>query len=322
MTKIKETPIVDGELWKHYLNAGEFVVARMLIDPSTAQEMLQQNTRNRTLSTDSVRKMTVDMLSGRWGVLHPDTISFDHLGVMVNGQHRLSAVVASGHSIISLVVFGCNNESRLTVDGHRTKRLGDRLFIAGDGIGDTAAAVGMCSQIATRMANAHLGSKRIKTPVEQAEFIELHHGALSFVMEEFGHRKIPSVTTAPVKAVFANAWYHVPHDTLRRAIHTLLSGEMNTPIDRNLVIARRWLTDSRVTARNSNSAGSVYRRIGNAVRCYANNRPLKILKDINYDPFPLPDGGSPATEHLGIDRMALVDTPNRTGRSGATGLAH
>jgi len=65
-----------------------------VIDPQTAQKYLEQNTANRPLRARHVHALAADMAEGRWKFT-PDPIAFRHDGVLMNGQHRLSAVLVA-----------------------------------------------------------------------------------------------------------------------------------------------------------------------------------------------------------------------------------
>jgi hypothetical protein len=66
------------------------------ITPETAAQILaNKNPSNRPLSRDRVRRYQQEMTEGRW-MLSPQGLSFDGHGNLLDGQHRLSAVKASG----------------------------------------------------------------------------------------------------------------------------------------------------------------------------------------------------------------------------------
>jgi hypothetical protein len=62
------------------------------ITPAKAAEMLESNTTNRPLSRPVVRAFAEAMERGDWMVTHQG-IAFDVNGVLVDGQHRLAAVI-------------------------------------------------------------------------------------------------------------------------------------------------------------------------------------------------------------------------------------
>lgn len=70
-------------------------ITRRLISPSEAQAILDRMTGNRRRRRVQVEALAADMREGRWVDTHePIAMSVD--GNLIDGQHRLAAVVASG----------------------------------------------------------------------------------------------------------------------------------------------------------------------------------------------------------------------------------
>jgi hypothetical protein len=62
------------------------------ISPDKAVEMLAANTANRPLARSTVQAFAEAMRRGDWLVTHQG-IAFDTTGALVDGQHRLAAVI-------------------------------------------------------------------------------------------------------------------------------------------------------------------------------------------------------------------------------------
>ena len=76
-----------------------------IITPEQAQAYLDNNFKHRPIKDERVNKYADKMNNGDWK-LNGKSIIFDETGQLRNGQHRLSAVVASGKSLTTLVVRG------------------------------------------------------------------------------------------------------------------------------------------------------------------------------------------------------------------------
>jgi hypothetical protein len=85
------------------------------IDPATAELWLRRNTHNRNIRPKHVQALAHAMASGQWA-LNGESIIFDPNGVLVDGQHRLLAVVESGATIQSVVVRNVDMSTQITVD--------------------------------------------------------------------------------------------------------------------------------------------------------------------------------------------------------------
>jgi len=109
------------------------------ITPQMATEFLEANTRNRPLSAAAVDKLATLMKEGRWE-FNGDTITFSRTGVLIDGQHRLAAIVQSGVSVKALVVRGVDDRVFATKDLGKKRRGADILAILGAPNSATLAA--------------------------------------------------------------------------------------------------------------------------------------------------------------------------------------
>lgn len=75
------------------------------ITPEMAEKYLEQNAVNRKVSNASVDKYAKDIQSGEFQV-NGETIVFDALGRLKDGQHRLLAIIKTGIAVQILVVRG------------------------------------------------------------------------------------------------------------------------------------------------------------------------------------------------------------------------
>ena len=76
-----------------------------IITPEQEQQYLDNNAKHRPIKDKKVAEYMMEMQNGEWR-LNGKTICFDWNGRLLNGQHRLSAVVRSGVSLTTVVVRG------------------------------------------------------------------------------------------------------------------------------------------------------------------------------------------------------------------------
>jgi hypothetical protein len=101
------------------------------IDPEHAEEMLKLLQSNRRLVASHVSFLAREMKEGRWKV-NGDTIRFSSKRLL-DGQHRLHAVIQSQVTIWALVVEELEDESFDTIDTGRNRGAGDVLSSYGFG---------------------------------------------------------------------------------------------------------------------------------------------------------------------------------------------
>ena len=69
------------------------------ITPEKAKSILQNNNANRPLNENHILFLAREMLAEQW-MATPDTIKIGHHGNLLDGQHRLSALVESGNRLL------------------------------------------------------------------------------------------------------------------------------------------------------------------------------------------------------------------------------
>lgn len=80
-----------------------------VITPEKAAEYLQNNAYHRKVKKKKVAEYMKEMEDGNWK-LNGKTITFDKNGRLLNGQHRLGAVVKAQVPLTTLVVRGVDPE--------------------------------------------------------------------------------------------------------------------------------------------------------------------------------------------------------------------
>ena len=100
--------------------------------------MLENNAGNRPLNMNHVKVLAREMSGGRWKV-NGDTICLNS-DRLIDGQHRLSAVIESGVTIETLVVEGLPSDVFDTKDVGKRRSAGDTLAVRGEIDGKNLAA--------------------------------------------------------------------------------------------------------------------------------------------------------------------------------------
>ena len=91
--------------------------------------ILKNNTKNRNLSKTTIITYVDQMVRGQWK-LTSQTITFDKDGLLIDGQHRLAAVVKSKLSQTFLIARGGNHDDIFkTYDTGKKRSAGDVLSI-------------------------------------------------------------------------------------------------------------------------------------------------------------------------------------------------
>lgn len=102
----------------------------MLVTPQTATLWLDtKNSHNRPVSQSTVERYVQEMRAGRW-VNNAQPIIFGKPSDrLLNGQHRLKAIVISGVSVECTITWGVDDNAFDTIDDGNKRSLADVLAI-------------------------------------------------------------------------------------------------------------------------------------------------------------------------------------------------
>jgi hypothetical protein len=112
------------------------------ITPQKALEMLNASSsfKNRAVRMSVRKTYARDMRDGRWRLVY-DPIRIDTHGRVIDGQHRLLAVIDSGVTIEFFVVRGVPPEDAYVIDAGTPRRARDLLHMAGEANSTLLASV-------------------------------------------------------------------------------------------------------------------------------------------------------------------------------------
>jgi hypothetical protein len=141
---------------------------RVTVTPCLAELMLRRNVRNRPMVEGNVDKFVKLIERGEFRVTHQG-VAFDWNGDLLDGQHRLAAVIETAKSVEIIVGFGYDPKVFDALDGGRKRTVGDVLSLKGEGDpNNLAAAIRFC------MSYYETGHPRNITPsaAQTIEFLE------------------------------------------------------------------------------------------------------------------------------------------------------
>lgn len=146
-------------------------VEMVKITPETAREMLRLNTGNRPANKHHVAVLAREMKMGRWKV-NGDTICVNGKR-LIDGQHRLMAVVESGCTIETLLVEGVDADVFDTKDVGRRRSASDTLAVRGE-VDTNKLAAALC--VVDRYMTGRMMQTVRYTNTEVEELLEKYPG--------------------------------------------------------------------------------------------------------------------------------------------------
>lgn len=100
------------------------------VDPKRARDLLATMKHNRKVTRTVVADYARQMREGLWRSTSQGLI-INWFGELMNGQHRLLAVIESGKTIEIDITYGEDPDNFMVLDKHRKRDLKDDLSIAG-----------------------------------------------------------------------------------------------------------------------------------------------------------------------------------------------
>jgi hypothetical protein len=256
----------------------------MEVSPELATRWLEGNTHNRPLRQTIVDRFARDMQAGRWQLTHQG-IAFDVDGVLIDGQHRLWAIVMSTVTVPLRVFFNEPLENMTAVDTGLARSNFDVLHLSGQ-VGEITAA--HLATLRAMLAGASSHAARL-TVSEEAQLLARHSAAVGFTMKHLGMSRQKGIATATVRGILARAYYSADHAKLVHFCDVLQTGRSADEEDIPIVLLWQFLV-SNVGAGRAQAVQRVrYAKTERALMAYLRGNRITHLRAVGGELFPLPD---------------------------------
>lgn len=152
----------------------------VVITPETAKAWLEEhNKNNRPVDKSQVRFIAAEILGGRW-MLNGEPIIFGKSGRLLDGQHRLSAIVLANKAAASDVRRGVDDKSFTSIGNAKRRTAGDVFHLLGHRHYALAAATAAVFFRAQDKFRIKRRSGRLSSQ-ELAKLYESHPGLITAV---------------------------------------------------------------------------------------------------------------------------------------------
>jgi hypothetical protein len=161
----------------------------MTITPNDAAKWLQCNKTNRPLRKSHVTFLASEIENGNWQLNGQAIVIADNEEVL-DGQHRLHAIIEAGIAIQSLVIYGITPEAFRTIDTGIVRTGADALFLYFTEVNNSvvkaaATATQWCHRLERQMIAKH--TKLSNTDV--IDYVKEHPGLLHCAETLFSYPK-------------------------------------------------------------------------------------------------------------------------------------
>lgn len=262
------------------------------VTPEIAVKWLEGNVHNRDIRDSVVTKYAEDMKAGRWGLTHQG-LAFtgekdDPRSKLIDGQHRLYAIVEAEVAVFMTVTWNVPEESQEYIDGGIPRTAVDVLKLANPDAKATPFRMAIARQMLTGVRTQSVISRQ-----ELIEFYQAQIKAIAFVVDDaFQGRKVLRANPAPVAAVMGRAYYHEDHDRIREFGRITLDGLVVDPeTDNAAILLRNWLlTGSQTFEKAQRISRNVfqYMKAQRALVAFLAKEKLKTLYPYRDEHWTLP----------------------------------
>lgn len=249
------------------------------ITPAVAEKYLEKNLCNRHVREGWVSELANIIKMGRWKIVHQG-IGFDKMGKLIDGQHRLLAIIKAELPVDMYVARGLDETTREVVDTQAKRTPADILRIHGFNYQNKNFAA---------MVRHVVGGVGGPTKVSNDEVIRLattYQEGILFALTNFTP-KVKFVATCPVMAPVARAYYKENRKRLEEFCDVLIKGE-HGPIreDRGAVVLRQWLLTS-PSVRSGGSVIETYKKVQRGLRAFLDREDILRLHAADEDLFDI-----------------------------------
>lgn len=208
------------------------------VTPKIAKRYLENNGVNRTLSKKTIDAYARDMLNDKWKLKTGNAISISKDGVLLDGQHRLNAVIESDLAIPMWVCYGCDDDG--VYDRNRGRSVRDQLNMSRRDL----PAVMRSNSFLGMIRYVLVGNGKI-TSGDTEKYIDEHYDELSaFVnLGIFANTKAKITICTVYVALYWAFISGVPGDKIAEFMNVLRSGMTSCPEEYPIIAFRNHLLE-------------------------------------------------------------------------------
>jgi len=256
--------------------------------PKLASGFLERNTHNRKIRKSRVAKYALAMLHGGWKLTH-ECVAITSDNIIVDGQHRLVAVIEAGVPVWMVVAYNVPMAIQEVIDDGAPRSMADALTL-GESI--EGSVDGNTTAIARVLHEFNVRRYSDAGPPNRMEIINLLRtcgDAVKFARRLMNSKTVKGVTTAPVAGAVAVAFFWEPEDRLSEFIDILHNGGLyDSPRDSAAHLLYFALANSAST-RSKHDRFYTYRLATRAIKAFSAGEPIKLLKTQKAPCYRLPD---------------------------------
>ncbi len=257
-------------------------MAIVFITPEQAKAILDSHNRGNRRLSGSWRKIKAAIDRGTWFV-NGEAIVFDINGRLLNGQHRLAAIIAAGEPIPVMVLYGCDPDAFSSYDQGKKRIPADILSMFDkQSVGTFAAALTLQNRYVTSGLEKRdsLSNDQVMSVLETFPDMEY---STRMAVTEYRTKRIP-----PSVVAFLHYQFSLRDKELAASFFSKICRGVGIQDGSTEQVLFDWLDNNADAPRDHDRAVGILARI---IRAWNNVRrggvPLKVVKwNSSQDHFP------------------------------------
>ena len=254
------------------------------VTPAIAEQWLSMFSVNRKSTGPTVDSYARQMERGEWLLTHQG-IAFDDQGVMIDGEHRLRAIIKSGTTQPLFVFNGLDNNVKTVIDTGRARSTADVLRLItqnNDFNSRVVATLRIFSQ-----AQGWVAKSARAANTELAEVYEAWADHILYGCDAVPHRR---GFTSAVSAAFVSASaYGVDRVLLNKIAEVMKTGIPGDAVEANAVLLGNYLQSGGgyKKLQGTTRVNDGYTKTERMIESTLEGRAMKALTSKDRELFPL-----------------------------------
>jgi hypothetical protein len=261
---------------------------KVLITPDMAKSLLEKNKNNRSVKMPLVLRYANEMINDNWNENTAEMIKITDEGNVIDGQHRLMAVVKSNKSVFFYVAYGLSQEAFKYLDTGSVRTAGDVLKIDGVRNYNNIAAIISAYHSLKRTANIDVQKNHRLTNSQLLSKYNENPEFWQFVCrkaENWYHSFAKIIPKSSLGAFFAT-FHIINSDDAENFMNQLCLG-LNVKNKTIELLRKRLIQEKLATKKSSLSVRNSL--VFKTWNLYRKNESVKVLKfDPDKEDFPRP----------------------------------
>jgi len=275
------------------MQAGVMFSSYEQISPEKAAAMVELMPPNRRINKTKVKYYALLMRNRQWDENHPQGLVFNQNVRLIDGQHRLQAVIESGVTVQFYCTYNALDKCVLNLDNGLSRTVDQTGQIMGLGTDKLAIAI-------ARALFIRIGQSVVTRNIEGALLLKMfqaHEDSITFAKVRFSNQFI---AYAPIRAIIARAHYQALNNpesvaygrisSLTKFIEVLDTGFAESLLDSPIIALRNAYLSSKTKSGSSEKVKLIFAgKTITALQKYLKLEPSKLIKESKTQPFTIPE---------------------------------